>query len=434
MFATSLLARRILILALTAALLGIAVLIGQAPTRAAAVTADATTTSAAHPFSAPLWFPLHTPADIGCANTACGAYKGHGYWALDFTGNIGDGVFAAGAGILHIGGLSAGCAAAGSTEERNGNWVWIDHGAGVVTRYHHLDTVTAKEGQLVTPATQIGTMGHSGDNEPCSINYLHFEVRHGGVKGVRVNPGQLNVCSVQGLVSLPKVFGATSWDDAKIHTRPRIKTLAGTTACMTPSWMSTPDQPSVKVTRSSGALLASWGSSTTDARVVLALETYKPSLKAWGGPTYATVPAGATSYSFTGLQNGRPYRVTAFLRNSAGPSRSSAAQKLIPAGLPSAPPSLRYASWTKRAYVHYGWNRPTNNGAKVTSFTTAWRCAAKGKSYSATWSTLRQGEKNTYLNIRKLTRYTRCQVKVRATNAVGAGAWTTTKTVRWGDR
>ncbi len=409
-------------------------------TTSAAATTTATTTattvapSAAHPFGDPTWFPLRQAADVGCAKTACGAYTAHGYWALDLVGHLGDPVHAAGAGILHVGGRASGCAPAGGGE-RDGNWVWVDHGAGVVSRYHHLDTITAKDGQLVTPATQIGTMGSTGDNAPCTINYLHFEVRHGGVKGTRVDPGQLSVCSLTGLTALPAAFGgSTSWDDPAVHPRPRLKTLVGTDDCIDPSWLSTATRPAVTLTRQSGALLASWARSAAGSRTVLAVETYRPSLKAWGGPQYLTAAAGATSYRLTGLENGRPYRVSISTRTGAGPSLASATQQMIPAGVPSAPPSLRYASWTKRDYIHYGWNRPVANGSTVTTFTTAWRCAAKSKPLPAAWSTHRQPATDTYLNIRKLTRYDGCQVKVRAANAVGDGAWSATTTVHWGDR
>ncbi|RYF05437.1 MAG: plasmid pRiA4b ORF-3 family protein, partial [Deltaproteobacteria bacterium] len=54
-------------------------------------------------------------------------------------------------------------------------------------------TITIEEGQLVTPATRIGTMGHSGDLPPCQTTYLHFEVLHDaqsdGQGGERVDFG-----------------------------------------------------------------------------------------------------------------------------------------------------------------------------------------------------------------------------------------------------
>ena len=97
--------------------------------------------------------------------------------------------------------------------DASGTWVWIDHGGGVVSRYHHLDSVAVAEGALVTPSTQIGAMGHSGDFAPCTTNYLHFEVRTGGVKGTRVDPGQLWGCLGTSRESYPAAFGYSSWND-----------------------------------------------------------------------------------------------------------------------------------------------------------------------------------------------------------------------------
>ena len=84
-----------------------------------------------------------------------------------------------------------------------------------ITKYNHLDSITATEGQLVTPTTVIGLMGHSGDVMPCTTNYLHFEVRSGGVTGVRVNPGSLLACTGQGRIRMPDALGATTWDDPR---------------------------------------------------------------------------------------------------------------------------------------------------------------------------------------------------------------------------
>jgi murein DD-endopeptidase MepM/ murein hydrolase activator NlpD len=149
-------------------------------------------TQSAHPFSDPTWFPLRTPATIGCAKSGCGTSSDHGFDAIDLLGNRGDPVYAAGAGVAHIGGNSGGCS--GSDAVEAGRWVWIDHGGGVTSRYRHLDSIAVRDGQLVTPATRIGAMGHSGDVPPCSTNYLHFEVRHGGLDGDRVDFGPLRGC------------------------------------------------------------------------------------------------------------------------------------------------------------------------------------------------------------------------------------------------
>jgi murein DD-endopeptidase MepM/ murein hydrolase activator NlpD len=44
----------------------------------------------------------------------------------------------------------------------NGNTVWIDHGAGLLTMYCHLDTMSVKTGQQVVAGEQIATVGATG--------------------------------------------------------------------------------------------------------------------------------------------------------------------------------------------------------------------------------------------------------------------------------
>lgn len=44
----------------------------------------------------------------------------------------------------------------------NGNTVWIDHGAGLLTMYCHLDSISARVGQQVRAGEQIATVGKTG--------------------------------------------------------------------------------------------------------------------------------------------------------------------------------------------------------------------------------------------------------------------------------
>jgi len=138
--------------------------------------------AAAQPFSDPLWYPLREPARVSCTLSnpgtpaypaGCGGY--HGYWAMDLLGDYGDPVHAAGAGVFHIGARGDDTCHSSGTTDAPGTWAWVDHGGGVVTKYNHLAAITAAEGQLVTPATRIGTMGRE-EVQPCAANHLHFEV------------------------------------------------------------------------------------------------------------------------------------------------------------------------------------------------------------------------------------------------------------------
>ena len=416
--------QRLILLPLLTLLLGVAALIPLP----APVSAQTLQTSAAHPFGDPVWYPLRSPARIGCAVTLCPPGKGHGYWALDLTGDRGAPVHAAGAGIAHIGGDSGACAAE-SSEVRGGRWVWVDHGGGVVTRYHHLDSIAITEGQLVTPATRIGAMGHSGDTAPCTVNYLHFEVRHGGLDGVRVDPGQLKACLSSGVASLPAALGATSWDDRDIHTSPRVTTPTSTSDCITSGWLSSPPVAGIAVQRGDRSATVSWPEAPAGTdRAQVFVEIWRPSIKTWRPIELRLVAGQAIQTTFSGLENGRSYRAAVAWHNAGGTGLSSPQLTVVPAGLPGPPKSPRYLTWPKRDYVHYGWHRPDANGSPITSFTAARRCATKSGSYGA-WRTHTQAAASTYYNFRGLSKVSRCKVKVRATSAGGTGVWSTTSAI-----
>jgi hypothetical protein len=384
--------------------------------------------SSAHPFSDPIWLPLRTPARISCVKTNCLNSSGgdyHGYWAIDFIGQRGDPVYAAGGGVFHVGANSKTCSTTSS--QSAGVWAWVDHGGGRVTKYTHLDTLVATDGQLVTPQTVIGKMGHWGDVSPCTANYLHFEVRERGITGPRVNPGSLLACTASGRVSLPGVFnGATSFDALP---KGAFTTPAATSACITDVWNSTPPRPPLTVARKPSAAKLTWGTppaGTTSVRV--ATQLWSPSLSAWNSPVYTTVSGAPSGTTLTGLTNGRKYRIVVTHKNASGYSAWSVARTVVPATVPSAPKAPRFLTSPTRDYVHYGWWKSNANGAAVTGYTTQVRCYRDGR-YRA-WTTKYVGASTYYYNHRGLTGYATCQVRVRATNGMGVSAWSTTSTIR----
>ena len=91
---------------------------------------------------------------------------------VDFSAKPGTPVYAAGSGIV-------------SKAEYKGGYgrvVYIDHGAGFVTRYAHLSSMVVKEGDQVASGMRIGGVGRSGR---ATGPHLHFELR---VMGHAVDP------------------------------------------------------------------------------------------------------------------------------------------------------------------------------------------------------------------------------------------------------
>ncbi len=59
-----------------------------------------------------------------------------------------------------------------------GNYVEIDHGGGIVTRYSHLEEITIRFGQKIKKGEPLGTVGSSGGS---IAPHLHYEVIKNGV-------------------------------------------------------------------------------------------------------------------------------------------------------------------------------------------------------------------------------------------------------------
>ena len=382
--------------------------------------------SPAHPFSDPLWLPLRNPARVSCAKSNCTKGTYHGYWAIDLVGAKGDPVHAAGAGVLHVGDVDPGCKTHASDIEA-GTWVWVDHGGGRITRYYHLDAITATEGQRVTPTTVIGRMGHSGDVVPCTTNYLHFEVRSGGVTGVQVNPGSLLACTGQGRIRLPDALGAMTWDDPMLPGR-KVSTPVTTSSCIDNAWLATPSRPTASVRSRPRSAVVSWSAPPTGAnRVTILQELWSPSLRRYGWPTYVVASVASRSRTFVGLTDGRIYRYTVAFHNTYGNGAWSTARTTVPASVPSIPRAPRFLTSPTRDYIHYGWWKSAANGSAVTGYRAARRCVRNG-AYAA-WVYTNVAATVYYNNFRGLSGVTTCQVTVRAANRVGHSGWSKVSTI-----
>ena len=82
----------------------------------------------------------------------------------DIDAEYGDAVLAAGSGRVTIAGRQRGY----------GNVIYVDHGAGLSTRYGHLSQIHVAVGQTVTRGQKIGLVGSTGRS---TGPHLHYEVR-----------------------------------------------------------------------------------------------------------------------------------------------------------------------------------------------------------------------------------------------------------------
>ena len=107
----------------------------------------------------------------------------HGWNGVDLGAPSGTAIYAAAAGsviVSKIGGYNGGY----------GNYVVIDHGAGVQTLYSHMDADLVSVGDSVTKGQKIGTVGITG---AATGYHLHFEVR--GAKNPYSGCAEMTRCS-----------------------------------------------------------------------------------------------------------------------------------------------------------------------------------------------------------------------------------------------
>lgn len=316
--------------------------LGGAP---AAVGATAPAPSASHPYSDPVWWPLHAEVKVDCAkhNPGCSARS---FYAVDVvpTGQKADGtvptskagVYAMGAGIAHIGNAKGDkCGKAKSTNY--GTWVWIDHGAGVISRYGHLASAKwIKEGQLVRAGDRIGTVGTTGKRSNCNVAYTDFMLRPKGVdsglstefstKGVGKPDGALSACGVDGAPATwpGAVVGVRRWEDV-----PKGTTIPATDgSCIpstTPATAKKAAAVKLKKTSTKHSLKASWSKPASTSKVdtvLVELSAYHPTTKAWDKPHKSVWKRVAhpttTSATFTKLVKKHKYRVRVWFHNAAG--------------------------------------------------------------------------------------------------------------------
>ncbi len=105
----------------------------------------------------------------GNISSRFGSRWGRKHQGIDYTGSIGDSIYASDGGEVIFAGWDNG---------GYGNMVKIMHNDGYETFYAHLNSVNVKEGQKVSQGDVIGKLGNTGRSTGA---HLHFEIRKDGV-------------------------------------------------------------------------------------------------------------------------------------------------------------------------------------------------------------------------------------------------------------
>ncbi len=343
------------------------------------VTATPAAVSTAHPYSDPVWFPIHAPVLIGCtgsnrvnngpksgSNPCAGDHSGFYAMNIGIPWHVAGGkpnpephpaVYAAGSGIvIRAYSGSAACQRNGAVVP--GNEVWIAHGGGMVSAYQHLLTVSVKVGQYVTPRSVIGTAGATGaecdsSGKPITA-YLDFQVRNKG--GSSITATAISVPTLLGCAgtttsvrkwpatlprsaytanrypipsSLPKTWVQVPYDSG-------VAISKADWNCLPSARPSTPNRSATpRVTRSGTTRVVTWPVMPTANRYSVQLQVLRSG--SWTTPCSPYVTSGCTygyyylassskpHLTISGVRSGVSYRVRVSSHNYAGYGLSSSA-------------------------------------------------------------------------------------------------------------
>lgn len=110
---------------------------------------------------------LGRPLSDYVVSSEFGPRGGAMHYGIDLAAPMGQGIFASAPGLITQSGWNGGY----------GNFISMDHGLGVVTRYGHMSALIGRAGQVVGQGALIGQVGSTGDS---TGPHLHFETQVGG--------------------------------------------------------------------------------------------------------------------------------------------------------------------------------------------------------------------------------------------------------------
>lgn len=299
--------------------------------------------SSSHPYSDPIYFPIHGPFRVGCigsdtannAPTHCNSDH-KGYYASNFSvpKYLPNGllnpvphpyIYAAGAGIVKSMITNAPACVTSVSAVTGGNEVAVDHGGGMVSVYQHLQSIAVHVGQLVTTRTPLGVAGASGAeciNGKPGPAYLDFQVRQNG--GTYPRETAVPVPNLVGCAGttlqrvrwpappLPSTWVKVPWGTGVYQTPQDWNCLPSTVPASPPQ----PAAPSLS--HSGNTITARWSTVANATRYVLQLQIWKNG--SWQAPCppwqltgcnsgYYSEPGWYTGVTIHNLVYGAAYRV-----------------------------------------------------------------------------------------------------------------------------
>ncbi len=192
---------------------------------------------------------------------------------------------------------------------------------------------------------------------------------------------------------------------------------ASATATPQPS-VSAPGQPDAPtLTAGNTQIEVEW---TAPANNGAAITDYDVEYRQGTSGNYTDWPHTGTTLNttITGLTNGQSYQVRVRATNSAGSGPWSDAATATPTASPSAPDKPVVTLTPGNVEIEVEWTEPANNGAAITDYDVQYRQGNSGG-----WTDKPHTGTTRSTTIDSLTNGQSYQVRVRATNSAGSGAW-----------
>jgi len=327
----------------------VALVVGGAAALSSPVASAATRNGAswAHPYSNPVWYPLRHVSTLDCAGNNPGCSGQSPDFKVDWiTGSatpynrMSVAVYAAGAGIVHIGDIqSHSCVHQRTRDNARGTWLWIDHGGGTVSIYMHLRETSAaklpvRNGDYVTPLTKLGYTGNTGNLCSAPTHYLDFQIKHNAVwKGHGMLPGRSKViktlwaCLNGHRVVWPPQL-PTDPHPTWHQTPKRTQVPSSGAGCMPTSRPRTPARPSgADLHHGSHQLKLTWKQASAGShtiRVRAELWQYHPTIHRYTNEPAKMLSGTATHVTFKDLVNNQRCKARVAFYNHSGWSRWTA--------------------------------------------------------------------------------------------------------------